>query len=160
MISIVVAHARNRVIGRDGGLPWHLPTDLRRFKELTTGHTVVMGRRTFESLPERFRPLPGRRNVVLTRRSSFDARGAEIYGDLDAALDACSGTCFVIGGGEIFAEALPRAGRVFATELGSDCDGDVFFPELTWTDWRCVDESAEHAENQHNFVFRLYERAR
>ena len=92
MIACVVAHSRNRVIGRDGDLPWHLPADLRRFRELTSGHAVVMGRRTYESLPDRFRPLPNRRNLVLSRDPSFRAEGAEVFADLASALAACAGT--------------------------------------------------------------------
>src|SRR3954452_7140596 len=131
MVSFVVAHARNRVIGRDGGLPWHLPADLRRFRELTTGHAVVMGRKTYESLPERFRPLPNRRNLVLSTDPAYRADGAEVFADLASALDACHGDeCFVIGGGATYAEALPHAHRIYATEIDADVEGDAFFPDL------------------------------
>jgi dihydrofolate reductase len=160
VISIVVAHARNRTIGRDGELPWHLPTDMRHFKQLTLGTTVVMGRRTFESLPEPVRPLPERRNLVLSRRRDFDAAGAEVFADLDSALEACAGDCFVIGGGMTYAEALAHAGRVYATEVAADVDGDVFFPELPDSVWRCTSESATFTENSHEFVFRVYDRGR
>src|SRR3954453_13745644 len=98
MVSIVVAKSRNRVIGRDGRLPWHLPADLRRFRELTSGANVVMGRRTYESLPEKFRPLPNRRNLVLSRDPSYAVPGAEVFPDLDSAVASCGGDCFVIGG--------------------------------------------------------------
>ena len=136
MIALVVALSSNRVIGRDGALPWRLPTDLRRFRELTTGHAVVMGRRTYESLPERFRPLPDRRNIVLSTRASYAAPGAEVFGDLEAALEACEHDCFVIGGGvsklgemvlgparQRLERALPGRGyrpgpRVVVAELG------------------------------------------
>src|SRR4051794_24452108 len=110
MVALVVAYARNGVIGRDGDLPWHLPTDMQHFRELTTGGTVVMGRKTYVSIPERFRPLPGRRNLVLSRDPAFAAPGAEVFGGLDAALEAAGEDCFVIGGGTTYAEALPRAG--------------------------------------------------
>ena len=155
MIACVVAHAANRVIGRDGGLPWHLPSDLRRFRELTTGGTVVMGRRTYESLPDAFRPLPDRRNVVLTSDPGYRADGAEVVGDLDAALAA---PCFVIGGGEVYAQALPRAQRVYATELEAEVDGDTFFPPLPAAEWRCVERSERIIEDGHAYTFAIYDR--
>src|SRR4051794_17891478 len=120
MVALVVAHARNGVIGRDGALPWHLPTDMQHFRELTTGGTVVMGRKTYASIPDRFRPLPGRRNLVLSRDPTYTAPGVEVFGDLDAALDAAGQDCFVIGGGTTYAAALPAAGRVWATEIDAD----------------------------------------
>ena len=159
MISLVVAHARNRVIGRAGGLPWRLPTDLRRFRELTSGHAVVMGRRTFESLPDALRPLPERRNLVLSGDRAYVAPGAEVFGGLRAALDACAGgERFVIGGGRTYAQALPLAQRVYATELEADVDGDTYFPPLD-AGWRLVDASAPLTENGHAFAFKVYERA-
>ena len=154
MIALVVAHSANRVIGRDGGLPWHLPADLRHFKELTTGGTVVMGRRTYESIPERFRPLPGRRNLVVSR-GGCDA--PEVFGGVDEALDAAGGDCFVIGGGEVYAQALARADRVYATVIEGDVDGDVLFPELG-PGWREVERSDDVEENGHVFSFRTYAR--
>lgn len=159
MISIVVAHSRNRVIGRDGALPWRLPTDLARFREITTGGAVVMGRRTFESLPERFRPLPGRRNVVLSTDPAYRAAGAEVCGDLDAALAACERDCFVIGGGVTYAAALPVAERVYVTHVDCEVDGDAWFPELAAEDWRRVEHGDPIAENDHSFRFAVYERA-
>ncbi len=150
MIAIVVAYSRNRVIGRDGGLPWRLPTDLRRFKELTTGGTVVMGRKTYESLPEPFRPLPNRRNVVVSR-NGCDA--PEVCRSVEEALGE---DCFVIGGGEVYAQALPLAERVYATEVDADVEGDAFFPPLEG--WRLIEESDPVEENGHTFTFRTYER--
>jgi dihydrofolate reductase len=158
MISIVVAHSSNRVIGRDGGLPWSLPTDLRRFRELTTGGTVVMGRKTFESLPDAFRPLPKRRNVVLCRDPAYAAPGAEVAGSLDSALAACAGECFVIGGGQTYAEALPLARRVYATHVRAHVSGDVYFPDLPEAQWRRVSCSEPVRENGHEFAFEVYDR--
>lgn len=160
MIALVVAHSANRVIGRDGALPWRLPADLRRFRELTTGHTVLMGRRTYESLPERFRPLPDRRNLVLSAQPGFEAPGAEVFDDLDAAFGACGEDCFVIGGAITYSQALPRAARVYATQVGGEIAGDTVFPELPAADWRCVDRSEPVAENGETFTFTVYERAR
>ncbi|MGO9490013.1 MAG: dihydrofolate reductase [Solirubrobacteraceae bacterium] len=159
MISIVVAHASNRVIGREGGLPWRLPSDLRRFRELTSGHTVLMGRLTFESLPDAFRPLPDRRNLVLSSDPCYRPRGAEAFADLDAAMVACGGDCFVIGGGLTYLQALPLCRRVYATEIDAELDGDVFFPEIDAAQWQCVDCSERIVENELGFTFRVYERA-
>ena len=158
MIAIVVAHASNRVIGRDGGLPWHIPTDLKRFRELTTGGTVVMGRLTYESLPERFRPLPNRRNIVLSSDSEYRADGAEVFADFHAALEACDHDCWVIGGGVTYEQALPLADRVYATYVEESPAGDAFFPPLG-DGWRCIERSDELVENDHRFSFRTYERA-
>jgi dihydrofolate reductase len=157
-VSLVVAYARNRVIGRDGGLPWHLPSDMQHFRELTTGGTVVMGRKTYVSIPDKFRPLPGRRNMVLSRDAAYRAAGAEVYPSLPAALDACGRDCFVIGGGATYAEALPHAGRVYATEVVEDVEGDTFFPVLADDAWACVSSGEPIAENGHEFRIRVYER--
>jgi dihydrofolate reductase len=157
-VSLVVAYARNRVIGRDGGLPWHLPSDMQHFRELTTGGTVVMGRKTYASIPERFRPLPGRRNIVLSRDAAFRAPGAEVVSSLSSALDACGHDCFVIGGGATYAEALDAAERVVATEVAEDVEGDTFFPELAADVWTCVSSGEPVAENGYEFQIRVYER--
>ncbi len=158
MISLLVAHTSNRTIGRDGALPWHLPADMGRFRELTTGHTVLMGRKTFESLPDAYRPLPNRRNLVLSRNREWSAPGAEVFPDLPSALDACKEECFVIGGGDTYSEALPRAERVYATEIEKTVEGDTFFPALAEDEWRCVEHSERMLENGHAFTFRTYER--
>ena len=158
MVAIVVAHAANGVIGRDGDLPWRLPTDLKRFRELTTGHAVVMGRKTWESLPERFRPLPDRRNIVLSSDAAYHAEGAEVFGDLSSALAACPGDCFVIGGGVTYEQALPRAARVYATRVDAEVEGDTYFPALPECEWTLVDESDRLVENGHAFTFRVHDR--
>lgn len=155
MIALVVAHSANRVIGRDGGLPWHLPGDLKRFRELTTGHAVVMGRRTYESLPDAFRPLPERRNVVLSADPAYRPEGAEVARDLGAAL---AGGCFVIGGGAVYAQALPHADRVYATELEAEVDGDTFFPPLPAAEWRCVERGERIVERGHAYRFTVHDR--
>jgi dihydrofolate reductase len=160
MVAIVVAQARNGVIGVDGGLPWHLPSDMRRFRELTSGHAVVMGRRTFESLPDAYRPLPNRRNLVLSSNPDYDAGpGAEVFPTLRAALDACDGRCFVIGGARVYREAAALADRVYQTYVEAEPRGDVFFPALPPDDWRCVEQSDRIVENDHEYTFRVYERA-
>ena len=155
MIAIVVAHSRNRVIGANGALPWHLPSDLKRFKEITQGGTVVMGRKTWESIPAKFRPLPNRRNLVVSR-NGCDA--PEVFASLDDAIEAAGEDCFVIGGGEIYAQALARAERVYATEVEADVEGDAMFPELGEA-WRCVRRDDVVEENGHRHALRVYERA-
>ena len=129
-VALVAAVARGGVIGRDGGLPWRLPEDLAHFREVTMGHPVVMGRRTWESLPERFRPLPGRRNVVVTRSSDWNTERAERAGSIDEALELLSGEerVSVIGGGELFEAALPLVDEIVLTEIAADFDGDTLFP--------------------------------
>ncbi|HXD54045.1 MAG TPA: dihydrofolate reductase [Solirubrobacteraceae bacterium] len=159
MIAIVVAHSSNRVIGRDGGLPWRLPADMRRFRELTRGSTVLMGRRTFESLPDAFRPLPERRNLVLSGDPDYRPSGVEVFSSLDQALDACGGDCFVIGGEVTYRDALPRCERLYATEIDAELDGDAYFPEIDAAQWRCVEDGERLVENDLGFVFRTYERA-
>ncbi len=133
-VGLIWAQSPSGVIGRHGGIPWHLPEDLARFKELTMGHTVVMGRRTWESLPAKVRPLPGRRNVVLTRQADYMADGAVVVGDLDAALsDTRDDLIWVIGGSEIYHLALPVATRCEVTEVEIDFrldDDDALAPML------------------------------
>lgn len=135
MTSLIWAQSTSGVIGRSGGIPWQLPEDLARFKALTTGHTVVMGRRTWESLPAKFRPLPGRTNIVLTHQTGFVADGATVVQSLDDALSHPD--TWVVGGEKIYTLAMPRAGRCEVTEVDIDLprdDGDVVAPVLdaTW----------------------------
>ena len=134
-VGLIWAQSTSGVIGRGGGIPWQLPEDQARFKELTLGHTVVMGRRTWESLPAKVRPLPGRRNVVLSRQTGFMAEGAEVVASLDEALG--DRETWVIGGEQIYALAMPRATRCEVTEVEIDLprsDADVLAPVLdeTW----------------------------
>jgi dihydrofolate reductase len=159
VLSIVVAYARNGVIGYHGQLPWRLPSDLRHFRELTLGGTVLMGRRTFESLPAAQRPLRERRNLVISANPDFDAAGAEVHTSLAAALQACERRCFVIGGSSVYAQVIGLAERVYATEIQDEPPGDTFFPALASSEWHCVQESAPQRENEHAFIFRTYERA-
>lgn len=128
MISLIVAMAENRTIGKDNKLPWKLPADLQRFKKLTTGHAVIMGRKTFESIG---RPLPQRQNIVISRNPNFKAAGIEVASSLSKALEAAKGDeVFVIGGQQIYAEALALADRIYLTLIHEEIDGDAFFPEF------------------------------
>lgn len=130
-LGLVWAEARGRVIGRDGGMPWSVPEDLAHFREVTLGAPVIMGRRTWESFPDRFRPLPGRRNIVVTGSDSWQADGAERAGSLDAALELVRevSAAWVIGGARLFVEAIDRADVLEVTELDLEVDGDTFAPE-------------------------------
>ncbi len=143
-LVLVAAMGRNRVIGDRGRLPWHEPADLAHFKRITTGHAVIMGRKTWESLG---RPLPRRRNLVVTRQAGLNAPGAEVFAGLDAAIAAGRTTdpapC-IIGGGEIYAAALPLATRIELTEIAADPPGDAFFPPLG-LGWRIASERIEGA---------------
>lgn len=159
--SLIVARAANGIIGRDNGMPWHLPADLAHFKRTTLGRPVIMGRRTWESIG---RPLPGRRNIVVTRNAAFPAPGAEIVGSLEAAWRAVDGSdeVFVIGGGQLYAEALPGADRIYVTEIGETIEGDTRFPDLDPGDWTetLLGEHAPDERNAYRLRFRLLERAR
>jgi dihydrofolate reductase len=141
VVSLIVAMDRNRVIGTRGRLPWHIPEDLKRFRRLTLGHHVVMGRKTWESIG---RALPGRTNIVVTRDRSFAAEGVLVAHSLEAALALAVGDAevFVIGGGELYAQALPLADRLYVTEVHGDFAGDTRFPEPPAGAWREV--SREH----------------
>ena len=132
MITLVLAMAKNGVIGKDGAIPWRIPEDMRRFKQLTMGKPVVMGRKTWDSLPKK--PLPGRANIVVTRQREWSAEGAITASSLDEAL-AKSKEASVIGGGEIYREALPRADRIELTEVHRDFEGDAHFV-FDRTKWR------------------------
>lgn len=157
LIRFVVAYAANRVIGKDNDLPWRLPSDLAHFKRVTMGQPIIMGRRTWESLG---RPLPGRRNLVITRQADYAATGAEVTPSLDAALAACAQEpiACVIGGAEIFQAALPLADEIIATEIQTSPDGDVFFPPLPDSDWQEVSREPQPPENGLHFDFVTYRR--
>jgi dihydrofolate reductase len=129
-LSLIAAVSRNRAIGKGNALLWHEPEDQKHFRRVTMGCPVIMGRKTWDSLPARFRPLPGRRNIVVTRNALWHADGAEPVASIDAALALLAGTAkaFVIGGAEVYALALPLADELVLTEIDADIDGDVFFP--------------------------------
>ncbi|HSG75317.1 MAG TPA: dihydrofolate reductase [Burkholderiales bacterium] len=158
-VYLVAAVASNGVIGSGGKLPWRLPEDLRHFKELTLGHPVIMGRKTWESLGK---PLPGRENIVVTRAPGFDAPGAHVAGSLEAALALCAGEplAFVIGGGELYAAALPLADAMVLTEIGREFPGDTNFPPYDRSAWRETQRKPHTAADGLRFDFVLYERER
>jgi len=155
IISIIAAIASNGVIGRNGGLPWHLPADLRRFREITAGHAVIMGRKTFESIG---RPLPDRVNIVVSRQAGYGAAGIVVAGSLQAALALATGEdeVFICGGGEIYQQALPLADRIYLTVLDQPFDGAVFFPEIPQDAF--IEVCREAFGGEPGGVYRLLER--
>ncbi|MFK7958889.1 MAG: dihydrofolate reductase [Phycisphaerales bacterium] len=163
-LTLIAAMSENRVIGREGDLPWSLPDDMRHFMRTTRGHTVIMGRRTWASMDGALRH---RRNVVITRQPDFVAEGAEVVGSLDAAIALVAADTgpaepvFIIGGGEIYRQSIDRADRLDLTIVHATIDGDTTFPEWSTDDWRVVSESDHAADDRHDhaFTFRVYERA-
>ena len=158
-LSLLVALDRKHLIGRKGGLPWHLPADLRRFKAITMGKAVVMGRRTHESIGK---PLPGRRNIVLTRRRDYTSSGCEIFGSLYLALGELQGDeeVMIIGGGSVYMQALPLCTRIYLTEVDAELEGDVYFPGLVADDWHEVFAEHHPADSEHQFGcwFKVFDR--
>lgn len=164
-LAVIVAVADNGVIGRNNSLPWHLPEDLRYFKRVTLGKPVVMGRKTFESIG---RPLPGRANIVITRSHEWSVDGASVVNSLDEALRlaadiaALDGTdeLMVIGGAEIYTNAIPLAQRLYLTQVHADVEGDARLPEIDWSRWREVSRErfAASEDNPYDYSFVVFER--
>lgn len=164
-LAVIVAAAENGVIGRNNALPWHLPEDLKYFKRVTLGKPVVMGRKTFESIG---RPLPGRTNIVITRAADWCADGVKVVHSLDEALALAADIAvidgaselMVIGGAEIYRDALPRADRLYFTEVHAEVEGDASLPAIDWSGWREVSrERFEASEsNPYDYSFAVFER--
>jgi dihydrofolate reductase len=159
IITLIVAAADNGTIGRDNRLPWHLPDDLKRFKQLTLGKPMVMGRKTFESIGK---PLPGRQNIVVTRDANYRRDGVTVVHDVDAAVRAAGDATeiMVIGGAELFRLFLPRAGRVHLTRVHGDVAGDIRWPDLDTHIWRVVASEAHPADERHAWpmTFEVWEK--
>ena len=160
-IALIYARAANGVIGKDGTMPWHLPEDLAHFKQLTLGAPVIMGRKTWDSLPPRFRPLPGRTNIVVTRQPDWKENGVQRSSSLREALQIVEqsnpATVWVIGGAQIYAQALPLAQRVEVTEIAQNFDGDAFAPELG-PEWVETTREAHTSTGGMAFAFVRYQR--
>jgi dihydrofolate reductase len=160
-LSLVVAASSNNVIGRDGGLPWHLPDDLRQFKRLTTGKAVIMGRSTYESIG---RPLPDRRNIVMTRNADYVADGCDVVSSVSEAMDAVEGAeeVMIIGGGQVYRDFLPLANRIYLTRVQAEVEGDTYFPEIDEAAWRLVSSEHHAADEKHRYAFdvMVFERRR
>lgn len=160
MLSIIAAVARNGVIGKENQLLWHLPEDMRHFRATTRGKPVIMGRKTWESLPEPFRPLPGRHNIVVSRNPAYQPAGATLASTLnDAILKAgYAEEVFVIGGAELYRQAMPIADRLYLTEIDQDFDGDAFFPGIPESDWQEISRETQHSTSGIRYSFVLYRR--
>ena len=160
-ISLLLAADENNVIGKDNALPWHLPNDLKYFKNLTWGMPVLMGRKTYESIGK---PLPGRRNIVITRNQDFKADGVDVVRSIESAIGVANDSdikeIFIIGGAEIFNTILPKANRVYLTRIHHRFDGDVFFPPLQETQWKLVKQRYCDAEEKNIYphTFQVWER--
>ena len=163
-VSLIVAATRNQVIGRDNQMPWHLPDDLRYFKQRTLGKPIIMGRKTWQSLG---RPLPGRLNIVVTRQQGVDFAGAEVFSDLEAALQRGRewavqqgvDEVMLIGGGQLYKQALPLAQRVYLTRIELELEGDTFFPVLDSREWHKIDAQIHSAANgQPGYTFEVWQR--
>lgn len=158
LLSIIVAIADNNVIGGNNTLLWHISEDLRRFKAITSGHAVIMGRKTYESIG---RPLPNRRNIIVTRQSGLRVEGCETAGSIEEAAAMCNGDTeiFIIGGGEIYRAAMPLADRLYITRVHHQYEGDTFFPAIGG-EWRLVEEERHECGEkfQYPFSFETYER--
>ena len=156
MVKIIVAMSKNRVIGNNNQLIWKLSSDLKRFKELTTGNPIVMGRKTFESIGK---PLPNRRNIIITRNNDYIVEGCEIVSSLEEALLLTNNNCFIIGGGEIYKQALDITDKIYLTLVHKDFEGDTIFPELG-KEWAKISRKDFEADdkNEYKYSFIEYER--
>lgn len=159
ILSMIVAHADDRIIGKDNDMPWHLPADLAYFKKTTLGKPVVMGRKTYESIG---RPLPGRQNIVISRDPNYQAEGVEVVSSVDAAIDKAGDVeeVMVIGGGAIYAHCLPAAQRLYITHIQASVEGDTQFPAYDLDEWRKVSGESHKADekNAYDLEFAVYEK--
>lgn len=168
--SLIVAMAKNQTIGINNTLPWHLPNDLKYFKQVTMSKPIIMGRKTYESIG---RPLPGRTNIVITRQPDYQSDGIVVVNSLQQALDKAEDISFVhgheevmvIGGAEIYQQALLKADRLYITHVHENIEGDAFFPELNWNDWQefkrenhAADPEGDNQKNPYDYSFVVYER--
>jgi dihydrofolate reductase len=158
MVSLIAAISQNNCIGKNGTLPWHIPEDMAHFRNITRGKPVIMGRNTWESLPERFRPLPGRKNIVITRQTAYTVpNGVLVYHSLEDAIASQANVpeIMIIGGAQLYAEALPIADRLYITHVPMHVVGDTFFPKIDMRIWRM---STSHVSKQVTFV--VYDRSK
>lgn len=166
IISLIAALSQNRAIGKNNDLPWRLPDDMKYFMDTTKGHHTIMGRKNYDSIPERYRPLPNRTNIVVTRQLGFKAPGCLVVHTLDKALNIAEANgereAFVIGGAEIYSASMPVADRLYLTEIHASVHGDTFFPEFDAKAWKEVSRRGHPADDRHQygFDFVVYDRIR
>ena len=157
IVSLIAALTRNRVIGIKNDLPWRLPDDMKYFFQTTKGHTVIMGRKNYDSLPEKFRPLPNRMNIVVTRQENFNAPGCTVVNSLEKGIErakeANEQEVFNIGGAELFKLGIPHTQRMYLTEIQTELPGDTYFPEVNKSDWRETSRRHHPADERHAYAF-------
>jgi len=158
-ISIIVATSKNNVIGVNNQLPWHLPADLKYFKSLTNGHSIIMGRKTYDSIG---RPLPNRENIIITRDKNYSSVELVIKHSIEEAIQHCNGQeeVFIIGGSEIYGQSIPLANKLYITEVLHDFEGDTFFPEINEQEWKMISSNKFYSDEKHAFdySFQVWER--
>ncbi|MCZ8022677.1 MAG: dihydrofolate reductase [Cyclobacteriaceae bacterium] len=165
-LSLIAALSKNNVIGKNNDLPWHLPNDMKYFMQTTKGHCVLMGRKNYESLPEKFRPLPNRTNILVTRQANFHAPGCEVFNTIEKGIayakDIGETELFIIGGAEIYSATLPLADTLYLTEINAVIDGDTFFPKVDKTKWKETSRQVNNRDDKHKFDFDfvVYEKIR
>ena len=166
IVSLIAALTTNRVIGKNNDLPWRLPDDMKYFMQTTSRHTVIMGRKNYDSLPEKFRPLPNRVNIVVTRQKYFDAPGCAVVNSLEKGIElartANEKEVFNIGGAEMFKLGMPFTQRMYLTEIQTELQGDTFFPEIDSSNWKEISRNHHAADERHaySFDFVVYDRLR
>jgi dihydrofolate reductase len=157
IISLIAALTENRVIGKSNDLPWHLPDDMKYFMQTTSGHHVVMGRKNYESIPAKFRPLPNRANIVVTRQEDYNAPGCMVVNSIpdaiDIAIDNHEAEVFIIGGAEIYTQSLALANRLYLTEIQTSLEGDAFFPIFDKPEWNELSRRHHPKDEKHTFAF-------
>jgi len=160
VISLIVAMTENRVIGRDGDMPWRLSSDLKRFKRITMGHHIVMGRKTYDSIG---RLLPGRTTVVISRNATYDDPNIRVARSLEEAIKIAGNDkeIFITGGAQIYELALPQVERIYLTRIHCELDGDTFFPKVDWEKWNLIEQESHTADekNTFNYSFLTYQRS-
>jgi dihydrofolate reductase len=167
-ISLIAAVAENNVIGKNNDLIWHLPNDLKYFKKITSGHHVVLGRKNYLSIPEKFRPLPNRTNIVLTRNPDFKAEGCIVLNSIEKAIEFAQlnneTELFIIGGGEIYKQALDKqlVDRLYITHVHENFDGDTYFPDLNFDNWQLISKQCMNKDEKHphDYTFCVYEKVK
>ena len=157
IISLIAALSQNRVIGKDNDLPWRLPDDMKHFMQTTSGHHVIMGRKNYDSLPEKFKPLPNRTNIIVTRQKEFKAKDCIVVNSIEAGVAIAAANqeteLFIIGGAQIYEQALPLAQRLYLTEIKAEIPGDTQFPEINKTQWLEISRKQHPVDERHRYAF-------
>lgn len=157
IISLIAAVSRNQVIGKENDLPWRLPDDMKYFMQTTSGHHVLMGRKNYDSLPDKFKPLPNRTNIVVTRQDGFQAEGCTVVDSIEKGIEYAAANkeqeLFIIGGAQIYNQALAGADYLYITEIDADIEGDTYFPDTQPHDWEEISRKHHEADDRHRYSF-------